>query len=187
MRKKYNIQKLNLFSKRDISGTAWINHWLRIVCTRFHCNNDNFRMFEARESETEIEQHVIEVYDIHLRLKNWRIMGVKVPCRWRIQVSSNLEQEAMSWVIHKNLVELEITYIRDYLQQVVFAVFKNNWWPWLSFETQCSNPGGGRGWVNIDCLLRRGIAGRESEKLKNGWGYGADAALLKRVAGTFPI
>ena len=72
-------------------------------------------MFEARESETEIEQHVIEVYDIHLRLKNWRTMGVKVLCRRRIQVSSNLEQEAMSWVIHKNLVELEITYIRDYL------------------------------------------------------------------------
>ena len=72
-------------------------------------------MFEARESETEIEQHVIEVYALHLRLKNWRIMGVKVPCRWRIQVSSNPEQEAMSWVIHKSLVELEIIYIRDYL------------------------------------------------------------------------
>ena len=115
IRKKYDIQKLNLFSKRDICGTAWINHWLHIVCTCFHCNSDNFRMFEARESETEIEQHVIEVYDIHLRLKNWRTMGVKVLCRRRIQVSSNLEQEAMSWVIHKNLVELEITYIRDYL------------------------------------------------------------------------
>ena len=53
-------------------------------------------MFEARESETEIEQHVIEVYALHLRLKNGRIMGVNVPCRRRIQVSSNPEQEAMS-------------------------------------------------------------------------------------------
>ena len=31
-------------------------------------------------------------YTFHLRLKTWSIIGIKVCCRWRIQVAINLEQ-----------------------------------------------------------------------------------------------
>ena len=72
-------------------------------------------MFEKRETETENEECVIEVYTLHLGLKNWSVMSEKNPCRGRIQANSNLGHVVIFWLIHKNSFELEIIYIRDYL------------------------------------------------------------------------
>ena len=58
---------------------------------------------------------VIKVYAPHASLKKWSIIGEKAPFRQKIQVSSNLEQVVMFYLISKNFVELKIIYIRDYL------------------------------------------------------------------------
>lgn len=39
-------------------------------------------------------------------------------CKERIQVSGDLEQMLLSWIIGKNLVKLETIYIRGYLLQL---------------------------------------------------------------------
>ena len=73
-----------------------------------------FRMFEKRESETENDEGK---YDAHFRLKNWGIMVDEDPCKERIQVSSDLEQVVVFWLVGKNLVKLETIYITGYLMQ----------------------------------------------------------------------
>ena len=47
-------------------------------------------------------------YSFYLRLKNWGMMVDKAPCRWRIQLSSNLEHVIMFRLTNKNFAELEL-------------------------------------------------------------------------------
>lgn len=60
-------------------------------------------MFGKRKSEKENEECVTRTeYALCLRFKNWAVMLEEAPCRWKIQVSSNLEQvveQPMSWLI----------------------------------------------------------------------------------------
>ena len=82
------------------------------VLTKPNYNNGHleifWKMFEKRESETQNKQCMIKVYKT-LSTLDWKIviMGKKDPCRRISQVSSNLEQVVMFWLITINLVELE--------------------------------------------------------------------------------
>ena len=50
----------------------------------------------------------IFIFSLHLRWNNWGIIADETSYRWRIQVSSDIKQVVMSWLISKNLVELEL-------------------------------------------------------------------------------
>ena len=59
-------------------------------CVSIYCHIEIF-LFEKVESEKENEESVIKGPTLHLRLRLWG----KAPCRWKIEVSSNLAQVVM--------------------------------------------------------------------------------------------
>ena len=102
-------------------------------------------MSEKHENRKE-EECVIKVFPWKLKYN-----GRKAACRQRIQVSSNLEQVVMFWLINKNSVELEIiiyTLLKITCSKVanIFVLFKNVWWSRLSFETQLKMPVAEKSW-----------------------------------------
>ena len=56
-----------------------------------YCHIEIFLLFEKVESKKENKKCMIKGPTLHLRLRLWG----KAPCRWKIEVSSNLAQVVM--------------------------------------------------------------------------------------------
>ena len=75
------------------------------------------KCFECLEN-VRVKQKTMKKNNVHFRLKKGGIMVDEDSCKERIQVSGDLEQMLLPWIIGKNLVKLETIYIRGYLLQL---------------------------------------------------------------------